>query len=1356
VGHIYSYKVSALSGGSRESAQSAAASALMKVAGNVRVNAVTDSSASLAWDAVNGATGYNVYRCGSENGTYTRVNHSTISSAGYTDTGLDPLTEYYYKVSATIFELEGILSSPVSCTTLMPAPDNVRVTSVTDGSISFTWNAVNGASGYNIYRSSSVDGVYTKVNSSVVTQVFYADTGLSSNTNYHYRVSAVTNSIESVLSSVLSVATLLPAPENLRITAATDISVSLGWDALSGASGYNVYRSVSENGTYTKINSFVIIAVSYTNTGVSADTNYYYKICAVSSEGVEGIRSNAVSVATPISAPNNVRVTSVTDNSISLAWNAVNRASGYNIYRSSSVNGTYTKLNLPLISDVTYDDIGLSSNIGYYYKVSVVVDGIESLQSNAIFGATVLPAPGNLRVTAVTDASVSLEWNTVTGASGYNVYRSNTENGNYSKVNTIAIASTTFTDTGLAAFTAYYYKIRPVASGAEGLQSTPVSGTTLLAVPSNVRISAVTDSTISLAWDAVNAASGYNIYRSASENGTYSKVNTAAVTVFTDTGLNVSTTYYYKISAVKGDNESMRSNAVSCVTLMSAPGNVRISSVTDNSISLAWNAVSGASGYNVYRSTSENGTYTKVNTNTVIDTTFTDTGLTAFTVYYYKVSPVSGGADGILSSPVSGTTLMAAPLNVRISSVTGSTISLAWNTVNGASGYNVYRSTSENGTYSKVNSTTVTGTTFTNTGLAVLTTYYYRISAVTGNNESVRSNAVSGTTLSLRINAVTIDSISITWSAVNGTSSYNVYRSESENGPYTKINTGTITSTAFTDTNVSPYTIIYYYKISIVSGGVEGLLSDHVVSTIWVPGNGLVEKLDWLQSNTASNLLYSVGVDTDEYIPSHNLSYSGKNGISIILSGDATMRTINHSGTGSLLSAGTGVTLILGNNITLKGLPNNSRNLVGSNNGGTLIMNAGSKIIDNSHSSSYGGGVHIRGATFIMNGGEISGNSSSAGGGVFMEGGAFIMNGGKISGNTSSSNGGGVFANGTGTFTMNGGEISGNTSSSFGGGVYLHNDRTFTMNGGKILGNSARTGGGVYFNPGGTFIMTDGEICGNESSSSGATSGGVYISDGTFTMTGGKIYGNNSSSTGGVNVTGIFTMNGGEISGNTGGGYGGGVSAYGTFTMNGGKISGNTSSSNGGGVYASGIFTMNGGGISGNTSFIGGGVYAYATFTMNDGEISGNTTATSSPWGYGGGVYISSNRNFTMEGGKISGNTASGSYSYGGGVCVSNNGTFTMNDGEISGNTASNSYFYGGGVYVYNNGTFSKTGGTIYGYSVSDTSNSNVVKDSSGTVQSNRGHAVYIDTTKKREKTVHAGENLDSSIDGAAGGWVDP
>jgi hypothetical protein len=158
-----------------------------------------------------------------------------------------------------------------------------------------------------------------------------------------------------------------------------------------------------------------------------------------------------------------------------------------------------------------------------------------------------------------------------------------------------------------------------------------------------------------------------------------------------------------------------------------------------------------------------------------------------------------------------------------------------------------------------------------------------------------------------------------------------------------------------------------------------------------------------------------------------------------------------------------GVTLTL-SNITLNGKTSNSDSIINVYNG-TLIMEDGSKITGNTMSlvqTSSGGGVYVLSSgTFIMNGGEISGNTLS----------------------NTVANGGGVYVGGT--FTMNGGKISGNTSAVNGGGVFVATDATFTMNGGEIAGNSAARGGGVYVyfntttNLKGTFRISKGTIYGS-------------------------------------------------------------------------------------------------------------------------------------------------------------------------------------------------------------------------------------------------------------------------------------
>ncbi|MDR2176577.1 MAG: InlB B-repeat-containing protein [Treponema sp.] len=161
--------------------------------------------------------------------------------------------------------------------------------------------------------------------------------------------------------------------------------------------------------------------------------------------------------------------------------------------------------------------------------------------------------------------------------------------------------------------------------------------------------------------------------------------------------------------------------------------------------------------------------------------------------------------------------------------------------------------------------------------------------------------------------------------------------------------------------------------------------------------------------------------------------------------------------------------------------------------------------------------------------------------------------------------------------------------------------------------------------------------------------------------------------------------------------------------------------------------------IHGNAAPEGGGVYVdNGAFTMSGGTITGNT-ATS----HGGGVELCNNSTFTMSGGTISGNTGG---NFGGGVDVYR-GAFTMSGGTISGNTA----YFGGGVFLYNNGTFTKQGGIIYGSDADDGLRNTAHDD-------NCGHAVFVNVSPGtiRNTTAGLGVTLNSTKNGAAGGWEQP
>ncbi|MEL7570817.1 MAG: InlB B-repeat-containing protein, partial [Eubacteriaceae bacterium] len=145
---------------------------------------------------------------------------------------------------------------------------------------------------------------------------------------------------------------------------------------------------------------------------------------------------------------------------------------------------------------------------------------------------------------------------------------------------------------------------------------------------------------ITLKWYPCDGATYYQVYRATSPNGTYYMESSGPLCSLEDTFLKAGQYYYYKVKAVCSDGYTTYSSfssykyaqpgpVVSDVSVVSA------SSYNYNSIKVSWGAVSGASGYELYKTSSETGNYTLLKSTT--STYFVNTSLTTGSTYYYKV-----------------------------------------------------------------------------------------------------------------------------------------------------------------------------------------------------------------------------------------------------------------------------------------------------------------------------------------------------------------------------------------------------------------------------------------------------------------------------------------------------------------------------------------------------------------------------------------------------------------------------------------------------------------------------------------------------------------------------------------------
>ena len=257
-----------------------------------------------------------------------------------------------------------------------------------------------------------------------------------------------------------SVLTLTP-PASFKAASSGYSSIKTSWAAVSGATGYEVFRATSSTGAYSYVG--VATATSFNNTGLAMGKTYYYKVRATAIVGGVKKYSSFTSVASAkptLSTPPSYKAASYSYNSIRISWATVGGASGYQIYRATSSTGTYSLLKTT--TSLSYLNTSLATGKTYYYKARAYrTVGTTKYYSAFTAVAAVRPVPStptSVKATTVSTSSIKVSWAAVSGASGYQVFRATTSTGTYAYVK--ATTGLYWTNTGLTSGNSYYYKVR--------------------------------------------------------------------------------------------------------------------------------------------------------------------------------------------------------------------------------------------------------------------------------------------------------------------------------------------------------------------------------------------------------------------------------------------------------------------------------------------------------------------------------------------------------------------------------------------------------------------------------------------------------------------------------------------------------------------------------------------------------------------------------------------------------------------------------------------------------------------------------------------------------------------------------
>lgn len=350
---------------------------------------------TVAWNAVAGATSYNLYWSTTTGVTPTTGTKITNVTSPYTQMGLADSTTYFYVVTAVNAVGESLASAQTSAMTtsaLMIPPAPIGVSAVGGArQVTISWAPVTGAVSYRIFWA-TIPGVTPATGTQIpnITASTYVQLGLADNTTYFYVVTAVNAAGQSIPSAQVS-ATTSPAPATAPtapvgvVAAGGTRQVTVSWAPVANATTYRIYWSTT-TGVLTTTGTLIDnVTSSYTQTGLLDGTTYFYIVTAVNAVG-ESPASGQVSATTAPAAPtvppapgglNAVGGTNMTN----VSWTAVTGATSYNLYWATTTGVTPTTGTAILGVTSPYRHINLAAATGYFYVVTAVNGVGESLPS---------------------------------------------------------------------------------------------------------------------------------------------------------------------------------------------------------------------------------------------------------------------------------------------------------------------------------------------------------------------------------------------------------------------------------------------------------------------------------------------------------------------------------------------------------------------------------------------------------------------------------------------------------------------------------------------------------------------------------------------------------------------------------------------------------------------------------------------------------------------------------------------------------------------------------------------------------------------------------------------------------------
>ncbi len=684
-----------------------------------------------------------------------------------------------------------------------------------DYKVDLKWKKLADVSAYEIYRAKTSDGTYEKAGSQsaflrqyrdVIRQADYVE-------RYYYKVRALFSDGSDRYSEPVEVAFEAKLFFGALTLSYEGDQAKLGWDAVTGAAGYEIERKEKNDAVYSPLTEIGNPLVTDYSDDLSGEELgiYQYRIRAYNEAGkytdwVQGeVRKD-------------LKVTQNDDQHLNFTWLAPENAAYCQVHIKAG-DLSHTSGDLPVQDESLDYDISKLLNVGgyragelcTYYLVIKDKNGFEVYRTSEV-SFRILPGALKIESLELTGDSFSMDgsgadkmavelaWSGGDGADTVEIYRSEDSDDPGEVYASAPVSAGSYTDTGITKGITFYYSLRPtVRDSAGNVVAGEMTGAAEISIPSilhHTRLKSVqadSDTSVTIAWEENADADGYFVYRGEENDINVRLIAETKDPSYTDTGLTPGAVYVYRVAVYIEENGEKKAGRLSAEkSVRTRPSEVSLGQPAlaqrGKVVELQWTASCGADGYLVERTLDGKNFVQLVKAAGSDTVTYRDDRLKGLSgIIGYRVKAFNTGTDGVVqygsASEINSIEIslqQSTEITGFRSESAGTKVILRWDEVTSVSEkktvYEIQRKGQKDGefvTIGRIDDLSVTEYT-DDLKDADLGTYQYRIRAYREDG-AYTDWSVTEFRLDLKVSPEDYSKLNFTWLPVEKAESYEVY-----------------------------------------------------------------------------------------------------------------------------------------------------------------------------------------------------------------------------------------------------------------------------------------------------------------------------------------------------------------------------------------------------------------------------------------------------------------------------------------------------------------------------------------------------------------------------------------------------